>query len=102
MEVVDGSDHVIMPDSEQGESVVRMAGLNLPADTHVAVYDEFAPGAYTINATIDADGDAIGFELLDATIYDIVTVEPLPEQEGPAEDETEEPVGEATEEPAGA
>ena len=92
VELLYGENNVILPDFEQGVPVVRVEGLNLSADARVAVYDEYVPGAYEIAATLNAGENAIEFELVDVTVYDIVTVEPLPEQEAePAEGEMEEP-----------
>ena len=59
VEALYGENNVILPDFEQGVPVVRVEGLNLPADARVAVYDEYAPGAYEIAATVNIDENAI-------------------------------------------
>ena len=45
VEIVDGANNVILPDYEQGVPAVHVEGLNLPAGSRVAVYDETVPGA---------------------------------------------------------
>ena len=103
IEVLDAVGNVILPDFEQGTPVVRAIGLNLPDDARVTLYDDYAQAAYEINAKVNTDADAIEFSLVDMAVYDIITIEPIPEQtevsaveestQQPA-DEEQQPIGE--------
>ena len=97
VEIVDGANNVILPDYEQGVPAVRVEGLDLPAGSRVAVYDETVPGAYEIGARVNEG--AIVFVLVDVGVYDIFTIEPPTEaqEEAPVEGETEEPTEQSAE-----
>ena len=101
VEVLDAAGNVILPDFEQGAPVVRVEGLNLPADARVAFYDEYAPGAYELEAAVDVEGSAIAFDLMDMTVYDIITVESQTPSSSEEAENTEAPTDGAdpTEEP---
>ena len=82
---------------------MRVSGMNLPDNARVALYDEYVQGAYEINAEVDINADAIEFSLVDVTVYDIITIEPIQEQpadeaeptgQGQAEQPTDEATGE--------
>ena len=73
------------------DQAVCVKGAQLPEGTRIALYDIYNPGVYPIDATLNADDGSVTFALVDMNVYDLFTVEPLPEEE-PAQ----EPVGEAT------
>ena len=90
VEVADGENGVTLPASEKAP-VVRAEGLDLPAGARVALYDEAVQGAYEIDAQVKDGGNAIVFELADAALLDIFSVEPAEDaSEASPEDASEE------------
>ena len=80
VQVLDEAENAVLPDFEQGAAVVRVEGLNLPAETRVAMYDEALEGVLELSAVVDVEGNAIEFNLENVAYYDIFTIEPQTEQ----------------------